>query len=125
MPCSQKVWGVKDEIYRNDLCEVDLLHLLPYSRCSWHHHITKANLFVCVSGTVFIRVEELGVKHDVELREGVSFTVYPGQKHEFYTKHDPATVIEIMSVQYDAEDIVRENEGGRMKKHDVEPETLR
>ena len=103
-----KTWGEKTLLKKNDLCEISLLELLPQKRCSWHCHNTKFNLFYVVDGMINIKTED-GI---AKVRKGQNFTTRPGEKHEFQTEDLEATVIEIMYVQYDAEDINRENVGG-------------
>lgn len=109
---SSKIWGVKNNIFGNDTCAVDILNLEPQKRCSWHFHKNKYNLFYCVSGVVFIEVEELGQRREIELKEGQFFTIIPCQNHMFFTKEEPAVLTEVMFVNYDPDDIVRHNVGG-------------
>jgi len=103
-----KTWGEKLLLFKNDLCEVSLLYLVPQRRCSWHDHNTKYNLFFVIDGMINIKTED-GI---AKVEKGQIFTTRPGEKHEFQTEDKNATVIEVMYVQYDPEDINREEVGG-------------
>jgi len=101
-------WGDKFNIFRNDLCEVSILKLIPQQRCSWHTHSAKYNLFYVLSGELFIKTDK-GIS---QLEEGEFFTTRPNEWHEFQTASEQAVIIEIMYVKYDPEDIQREALGG-------------
>ena len=109
-----KTWGEKWNIFKNDLCEVSFLKLHPWQRCSWHRHQTKYNLFFVISGELTIKLE-----NDIATAcKNEFFTTRPLEWHEFQT-HDKATrIIEVMFVQYDAEDIERQVIGGPLEKED-------
>ena len=92
----------------NDTAEVSVLELQPNRRCSWHRHQAKFNLFFVLSGTLYIKTPE-GL---AEVKEKQIFTTRPGEWHEFQTHDEPATIIEVMYVKYDSEDIERETIGG-------------
>ena len=104
MERTYKTWGEKWNLFQNDLCEVSILELKPYQRCSWHTHQTKFNQFFVLEGTLFIKLEE-GV---AKVEKGQIFTTKPGEWHEFQTGEDPTLIQEIMYVKYDAEDIQRD-----------------
>jgi len=101
-------WGDKFNLFRNDLCEVSVLKLIPHQRCSWHKHSSKYNLFYVLEGELFIKTDK-GVS---QLKKGEFFTTRPHEMHEFQTATLPAEIIEIMYVKYDPEDIDRETLGG-------------
>lgn len=101
-------WGDKLNMFRNDLCEVSILDLLPQQRCSWHKHASKYNLFYVLEGELFIKTDK-GIS---QLNKGEFFTTRPHEMHEFQTAKLPAKIIEIMYVKYDSEDIERETLGG-------------
>ena len=103
-----KTWGERWLLWANDTAEVSLLDLEPQRRCSWHKHQAKYNLFFVVSGKVHIKTEN-GLAH---VHEGQVFTTRPGEFHEFQTTDEAATMIEVMYVKYDPEDIQRESLGG-------------
>ncbi len=117
MEITRKTWGLKFNIFKNDLNEVSFLELDPNSRCSWHTHKTKYNLFFVVEGLVGIKTEfdMDGAKTGTgitKLGPHEFFTTSPGERHEFQTYDVPARLIEIMYVRYDENDIERENIGG-------------
>ena len=103
-----KSWGEKWNLFQNDLCEVSYLCLHPRQRCSWHKHSTKSNLFFVIEGQLTIKLE-----NDVSIVDKYQFfTTRPGEFHEFQTHDQPTKIIEVMFVQYDPEDILREKLGG-------------
>jgi mannose-6-phosphate isomerase-like protein (cupin superfamily) len=108
MERSFKSWGEKVNIFINDLCEVSVLSLKPMQRCSWHRHQAKFNLFYVVDGHIRIKTAD-GVAN---VAKGQIFTTRPGEWHEFQSTEQPAQVIEVMYVQYDAGDIERRVIGG-------------
>jgi len=112
MERTYKTWGEKWLIFKNDLNEVSILYLEPGQRCSWHNHDKKYNLFFVVDGEINIQTEW----GTALVKQGQIFTTRPGEWHEFQTTENKATVIEVMYVQYDSEDINREKVGGMMSK---------
>jgi mannose-6-phosphate isomerase-like protein (cupin superfamily) len=108
MERTHKTWGERICIFKNDLCEVSLLELVPKQRCSWHYHHSKYNLFYVIEGQLFIKTD-WGI---AQLDKGQIFTTKPLEKHEFQTASEPCKIIEIMYVQYSEEDIIRESLGG-------------
>ena len=108
MERTHKTWGQKWTIFKNDSCEMSLLYLNPKQRCSWHKHKSKFNQFFVVTGDINIK-HEWGITH---VAQGQCFTTKPGELHEFQSTHVPATIIEVMFVQYDDADIQREKLGG-------------
>lgn len=120
MEITRKTWGLKFNIFKNDLCEMSYLQLEPNRRCSWHTHQTKSNLFFVIEGTIGVKlkynVNGDGTESSVtKLEEHEFFTTKPNEWHEFQTYEEPAKLIEIMYVQYDPEDIIRENIGGPLE----------
>jgi mannose-6-phosphate isomerase-like protein (cupin superfamily) len=105
------VWGERWLIKKDSTNAVAFLKLIKGYRCSWHYHIQKYNLFVVISGKIGVIVEELGSKREMVLETGQSCTIKPGQLHEFRV-YENSQVIEIMYVEYDESDIIRENIGG-------------
>ena len=103
-------WGSKLNMFRNDLCEVSILSLIPQQRCSWHKHASKFNLFYVLEGELFVKTDK-GISR---LGEGEFFTTRPSEMHEFQTATEQAKIIEIMYVQYDPEDIYRDELGGSL-----------
>lgn len=114
MERTRKSWGIKNQIFRNDLNEISLLELEPNQRCSWHDHQTKFNRFYVISGVLYIKLED----GTTEVKPGQIFTTVPGEMHEFQTHELPALVIEVMYVKYDDADIRRESIGGKLEDED-------
>ena len=104
--CWPKIWGINAEIYQNDLCSVNVLHVKKGGNCSRHYHKSKYNIFYVISGKLEIQTE-LG---NSVLVEDQNFMISPGTKHLFRALED-TTAIEIMFVKYDHQDINREKVG--------------
>jgi len=113
MERTYKTWGEKWNIFQNDLCEVSVLYLKPNQRCSWHNHNTKYNLFFVIDGEINIKTEW----GTALIKQGQIFTTRPGEWHEFQTTENKATVVEVMFVQYDSEDINRKEIGGPLDQY--------
>lgn len=115
-----KSWGVKTELFKNDLCEVSILQLEAGQRCSWHRHRSKWNQFYVISGELVVKTED----GTTRIGTGKVFTTNPMQWHEFQTPGGPAVVQEVMYVRYEAEDIERTVKGGKLEcQHDWEDQT--
>ena len=110
MERTRKSWGIKNNLFQNDLNEVSFLELEQWQRCSWHSHKTKYNLFYVVYGVLYIKLED-GI---TRVEQGQIFTTRPGEMHEFQTHERAALIIEIMYVKYDPEDIDRDSIGGKI-----------
>jgi mannose-6-phosphate isomerase-like protein (cupin superfamily) len=112
MERSHKSWGEKWNVFQNDLCEVSILYLQPWQRCSWHRHQAKFNQFFVIEGLLFVKTDT-GIatvkKHEI-------FTTRPGEYHEFQTHATGAVIQEIMYVKYDSNDIERETIGGPLNE---------
>jgi mannose-6-phosphate isomerase-like protein (cupin superfamily) len=111
MQVMSKSWGIKTELFKNDLCEVSILNLNEGQRCSWHRHRSKWNQFYVLEGSIEVVTEDGSSK----VLRGQIFTTNPLQWHEFRTPYGPALVQEIMYVKYESEDIDRETQGGPLK----------
>ena len=108
-----KVWGRNTEIFKNSSTSVNFLELVKGGVCSWHFHRTKHNIFHIVSGKVKIKTEH----NESILLPGQSLTVLSPMKHQFEAMED-SKMVEVMFVQYSAEDIVRETQGYMKKLED-------
>jgi len=112
METTHGTWGERRRIFQNSSCLVTELVLEPNKRCSWHHHKTAFNKF-------YVQIGELGVKTEKGLtvvKEGCSFDVEPGLKHEFQTYNIGATIIEVAYVQFNEHDIHRKELGGDLNE---------
>jgi len=118
---TQKTWGVKYNIFQNDLCEVSILELEPNRRCSFHMHKEKYNLFFVIEGELGVEsewpVDGAKMEHGLHRVGKHHFvTVRPRIPHNFVTFDKPTKIIEIMYVVYDPEDIKRASIGGPTRK---------
>jgi len=108
-----KIWGERWLIRQDSTHAVSYLRIKKGYRCSWHVHKTKFNLFVVLKGSIKIVVEELSKRREITLRSGESFTIKPGQWHEFQGMKN-SKVIEEMYVEYDEGDINRTKVGSKI-----------
>ena len=106
----KKVWGERWLVRQDSTHTTNLLILKRNTRCSWHSHKTKWNLFVVIEGLV----EIVTIDGETLLSPGEEFTVSPGEMHEFRVLED-GMMIEEMYVEYDDNDIDREKPGGIME----------
>lgn len=110
----RKVWGTKYILRQDSTHSTALLRLEQNWRCSWHYHNQKYNLFFVVSGIVRIVTQEIDNSFkETLLKENESLIVPPNQYHEFQVVQD-SVMIEEMFVEYDGQDIIRDNHGGRL-----------
>ena len=112
MERTRKTWGEKNNIFQNSLCETSVLYLEPWKRCSWHRHQAKFNLFYVLKGILVMKLED----GETEVLPGQIFTTRPGEWHEFQTRELDTIIIEVMFVNYDENDIERQEIGGDIKK---------
>ena len=106
MERTHKVWGQRWLIRKDSTHASSVLILKKGTRCSWHSHVAKFNLFVVVVGKVGIKTEY----GEIILTRGQEFTTKPGEKHEFRV-YENSLMIEEMYVEYDEGDIDRERLG--------------
>ena len=109
-----KIWGERDRILENDLCEIDLLTLKASTACSIHRHDNKINRFILLKGSVILKTD-LGSKN-LELFE--AFDVEPPLTHQFIA-HEDSILLEIAFVNegnIDKNDIERFKQGGIFEK---------
>ena len=104
-----KVWGERWLVRRDSTHAISFLKLRKNTRCSWHTHQAKYNLFVVLQGKVGIKTEY----GEVVLTEGQEFTTSPGEWHEFRVYED-SEMIEEMYVSYCDGDIQRETLGSKL-----------
>jgi len=111
-----KCWGERWLIRQDSTHATSYLKLTEGTRCSWHRHAAKFNLFVVLEGRIGIRTDD----GEVLLGPGECFTVKPGEWHEFCV-YEISKVIEEMYAVYNEEDIERQNQGGKLSDHSRGP----
>lgn len=104
-----KVWGERWLLREDSTHASSFLRLRAGTRCSWHRHRAKFNLFVVLRGSVGIKTDH----GEIVLGPGQEFTVEPGAWHEFRVYED-SEMIEEMFVTYEEGDIERQTEGGAL-----------
>lgn len=111
-----KIWGTRDEIFRNASVQVCILSVKKGYECSYHNHTAKINYFFVISGEVKI-VYETG---EIILNEGQGFTIYPPLFHKFVGQKN-SLMLEIAYVELEESDIRRKNEGGKVGRKESLP----
>ena len=104
--CWPKIWGRNSEIYNNDLCSVNVLHIRKGGTCSTHTHKSKHNVFYVLSGKLKIRTD---IGNSI-IGPDQSITVFAGTEHSFQAIEN-TTAIEVMFVKYEKADISRKTVG--------------
>lgn len=105
-----KIWGERNRVLENDLCEIDILNLKAHTACSIHRHKFKNNRFILLKGKVYLKTD-LGIKH---LKLFEPFDVEPPLIHQFVAKED-SILLEIAFVKkgkINLNDIERFKQGG-------------
>lgn len=110
---SQKVWGHSDRIEWNGFMSFHRAAVAAGYRCSKHLHTNKWNGFFVESGHLVIRVWDERGETITELRAGDYLSVGPGVKHRFESIL-PTVLFEIYWPAEQTEDIIRDDEGGRL-----------
>ncbi len=106
-----KIWGWNEELIRNDICSLNVLHVEKGGQCSLHTHKHNHNLFYVVSGKLRITTEH----GNVDVESGQNFLILPGTQHQF-TGLEESKVVEFVFVQFDPSDIDRSTQGRMIKK---------
>jgi len=104
-----KVWGSREELFRNDNVLVALLRLDVGTYSSFHNHSAKSDKFTLISGEVKINTE-LG---EIILKPGQSLVIDPPLLHQFIVVED-SVMIEISYSILNSEDINRIYQGGKI-----------
>jgi len=104
-----KVWGSREELFKNDNVLVTLLRLNAGTYSSFHNHKSKTDKFTLIRGEVKINTE-LG---ETILKEGQSLVIDPPLLHQFIVEKD-SIMIEISYSTLDLEDINRIYQGGKI-----------
>jgi quercetin dioxygenase-like cupin family protein len=101
-----KVWGKTTCIaHRNGVVKVDVLSANAGWRSSRHRHPNWGNRFHVLSGVFRV----IGDGHDVTMGAGQTWTVGPGEWHEFRCI-DSGQMIEVYYLDEPGEDIERDPE---------------
>lgn len=113
-----KVWGTTELLLRTPFIEVHRLTIKPNARCSLHLHRAKWNAFFVQSGALKIEVHKAAYQlvDTTELKAGEFTTVPPNEEHRFMTGARGALAIEIYYPPELAEDIIRKDVGGLVKR---------
>jgi len=104
-----KIWGERWLIRQDSTHATSYLKLKAKTRCSWHLHKAKSNIFVVLSGKVGIKTQY----GEIILGPGQEFTVAPLEWHEFRVYED-SEMIEEMYCEYDESDIERKELGSSL-----------
>lgn len=113
-----KVWGETTTFISTPVFEMHRIMVLPNAKCSLHMHRAKANVFIVLSGILYIDVHknDYELVDVTELRDGDVHTVKPGEYHQFRTGDVGAQALEVYFPASLSEDIVRKDVGGLVGK---------
>ena len=109
---SEKPWGSTERIEWNPFMSFHRAFVAAGHRCSTHSHANKWNGFFVEFGRLNVRVFE-PEETVIEMGPGGYLSVPPGVKHRFESVTD-VVLFEIYWPAEQAEDIIREDEGGRL-----------
>lgn len=108
-----KVWGATERIESNRSFEMHRAEVNAGYECSKHYHAHKWNGFFVESGTLEIHIWKPYNLVDVTILKAGDYTkVAPGQYHKFVCKEN-CVLFETYWVEFDSDDIIRENVGGK------------
>lgn len=108
-----KVWGKEFWIANNpDYCG-KVLVLNRQHRCSIHYHKIKKETFLVISGMVLLEYEGVEPDQKVILKQGMSVTIEPYQKHRFTGLASVSEIIEFSSQHFE-DDSYRTIESGKV-----------
>jgi mannose-6-phosphate isomerase-like protein (cupin superfamily) len=111
---TEKLWGHSVRVEWNPFMSFHRAEIAAGLRCSKHLHVNKWNGFFVESGFLAIRVyHDDGTEEITELRGGQYCSVAPGVKHRFESLL-PTVLFEIYWPAEQTEDIIRDDEGGRI-----------
>ena len=102
-----KAWG-REKILEesNGRYVVKILEVDPGHRLSKQYHEIKCETMYCLYGNGFLEVERDGEKHEISMRPGRYFTIFPGDIHRLRaTESSPVAVLECSTPELD--DVVR------------------
>lgn len=108
-----KIWGVTSELFNKNNVEVHRIEAKKNGYSSVHKHEHKHNMFFVENGCLKIDIwkNDYDLVDSIELSDGESTTVKPGEFHKF-TAIEDTTAYEIYWVEISGNDIVRKNCGG-------------
>lgn len=112
-----KVWGLTKPLIEEPYYSVHHLSVFPHSDCSEHRHEHKRNWFYLISGRVWLSLYATDSDPEIEfeLPPLEMIRVKPGRYHRFFTKGEPAVLLEGYDLAPLGEDIIRRNQGSRAK----------
>ena len=117
MKIQGKVWGLTQEVFKNNNFEIHRIEIKKGGYCSKHIHIHKFNAFYIEKGKLKISIyqTDYDLVDDTIANTGDLSIVKPGKYHEFEALED-TICYEIYWVELDHSDINRETIGGFPKK---------
>jgi mannose-6-phosphate isomerase-like protein (cupin superfamily) len=110
---TEKPWGHSDRIEWNGFTSLHRALVKAGHRCSKHFHANKWNGFYIESGRLNVRVWDETGERIYEMVPGGYLAIEPGVAHRFESLTD-TVLFELYWPAEQAEDIFREDEGGRL-----------
>ncbi len=115
MEINPKIWGTTTPLFNKNNVEVHAIFVKAGGYCSRHFHKSKFNKFIVKSGklkvTILRRSDTSTFEESVVLKTNEELIIPPGLLHSFEAQED-TEALEIYWVELDAEDIIRESQGG-------------
>ena len=113
MSCKQgKAWGTTEEIFNNGTVAIHLIKIDKGGFCSIHKHQFKSNKFYVLEGNLQLNIWTQEKEADVTvLWAGEMCEVPPLVDHQFKALTD-VKCLEIYTVGFKGEDIIRKTVGG-------------
>ena len=111
-----KIWGKKINLFNTKKIDVDVLFLKKNTFCSTHWHDKKNNIFMLISGCVYINIWENNEIDEVELKPFIPYVVDADIVHRFEVQNN-SIMIEISTVsegEVEEKDIHRISQGGKV-----------
>jgi quercetin dioxygenase-like cupin family protein len=110
---SGKVWGTTQRVFETSNVSVEVVKIAAGGYCSRHRHLRRDNLFHVLEGHLRVKTRKDGLEDEIVLRPGESTLVKAGDVHWFEALTD-VVALEVYHARVEADDIVRETQGGRL-----------
>jgi mannose-6-phosphate isomerase-like protein (cupin superfamily) len=112
---SERPWGDIHMLVRNQRCSVDLTHVRPGERASYHSHAVRSELFHFIDDGAYLELD--GQTHRPGAHE--EWLVRPGMKHRFWAEDHDVRILVISFGEWTAEDQVRHRDDYGREGHEV------
>ena len=104
---SERPWGDIHMVVRNQACSVDLTHVRPGERASYHSHEVRAELFHFIDDGAYLEVDGEVVRPKAHQE----WLMHPGTKHRFWAEEHDVRILVISFGEWTVEDQIRHEDG--------------